>query len=81
MTHIVLGKLARRKVSVRSKNIMVLLYFENSPLIQLTRSVPLRDWPKFEVLLGVMVDNNSLWWIVGSKRGRNFSTKSRCYSR
>ena len=64
---VVLVKLERGKGSVKIPKALFLLYFENAPLIQLTRTVTLRDWPKLEGLSGVMVEkfiraDSRLYW-------------------
>ena len=55
----VMGKLAQGKGSARRPKFPFLSYFEKVNLIQLIRSVPLRDWQKLEGLSGVMVVKNS----------------------
>ena len=67
---VVIGRLAWGKGAVRRPKALFLSYFAKSPLIRLTRSGPLRAWPKFECYKGVVVQNT---FMVGSIMGRPWS--------
>ena len=58
-TWIVIGKFSQVKVLVNIPKALFLLYCAKAPLIQLTRSGPLRAWPKIEGFSGVVVENTS----------------------
>ena len=58
-TWVVLGKLALGNGATRKSKELLLQYFANSPLIQLTRLGTLRDWIKLEGFSGVMSEKTS----------------------
>ena len=72
---------AQVKGAVRISKALFFSYSEKVLLIQLTRSGPLRSWPKFEGFLGVFMEKTSSWWRAGSMMGWPWSKKARCSSR
>ena len=65
-TQVVLGRLERVNRAARRPKALFLLYFEKTPLIQLTRSGPLSAWSNFERFTWLVLDNTSWCWMAGS---------------